>query len=71
MWAAPTGAPKLVVDRLVETIRSLYSDPGLQQRALAMGARLLGSTPEEVTARLARERPIWTEMVRILGARAE
>jgi tripartite-type tricarboxylate transporter receptor subunit TctC len=71
MWAAPTGAPKLVVDRLVETIRSLYSDPGLQQRALAMGARLLGSTPEEVTARLARERPIWAEMVRISGARAE
>jgi tripartite-type tricarboxylate transporter receptor subunit TctC len=71
LWAAPAGTSPPIIDRLVETIRGLYADPALQQRALAMGAKLLGSTPEEVAARLARERPIWAEMVRISGAKAD
>jgi hypothetical protein len=36
-----------------------------------MGAKLLGTTPEEAAARLVRERPIWAEMVRISGAKPE
>jgi hypothetical protein len=36
-----------------------------------MGARLTGSTPEELAARLKREQPIWAEMVRISGAQPE
>lgn len=71
LWAGPAGMPRAVVDRLVETIRSLYADSALQQRALGMGARLLGSTPDEVAARLARERATWAEMVRISGAKPE
>jgi tripartite-type tricarboxylate transporter receptor subunit TctC len=71
LWAAPAGTPRPIIDRLVGTIRDLYADPSLQQRALDMGARLLGSTPEEVAARLARERPVWAEMVRVSGAKAE
>jgi tripartite-type tricarboxylate transporter receptor subunit TctC len=71
LWAAPSGTPRPIIDRLVETIRDLYVDPTLQQRAIAMGAKLLGSTPDEVGARLVRERPIWAEMVRISGAKAE
>jgi tripartite-type tricarboxylate transporter receptor subunit TctC len=71
LWAAPVGTPRPVIDRLVETVRDLYADPALRQRALGMGARLLGSTPEEAAARLARERPVWAEMVRVSGAKAE
>jgi tripartite-type tricarboxylate transporter receptor subunit TctC len=71
LWAAPAGTPRPVIDRLVETIRGLYADPGLEQRALGMGARLLGSTPKEVAARLAQERPVLAEMVRVSGAKAE
>ncbi|TDH62927.1 hypothetical protein E2C06_09600 [Dankookia rubra] len=69
MWAAPAGTPRSVIDRLVETIRGLYVDPGLEQRALGMGARLLGSTPKEVAARLAQERPVWAEVVRVSARR--
>jgi hypothetical protein len=36
-----------------------------------MGAKLLGSTPEGAAAWLARERPVWAEMVRVSGAEAE
>ena len=62
-----------VVSSLASTtqIRAAFADPALRQRAIGMGARLLGTTPEELAARLARERPIWAEMVRISGARPE
>jgi tripartite-type tricarboxylate transporter receptor subunit TctC len=71
MWAAPAGTPRAVVERLSAEIRAAFADPALQQRAIGMGARLLGSTPEQLADRLARERPIWAEMVRISGATPE
>jgi hypothetical protein len=40
-------------------------------RFAAAGARLRGSTPEEMLARADRERPLWGELVRVSGARAE
>ena len=60
-----------MIDRLSQEIRSAFADPALQARAIGMGAKLLGTTPEEAAARLARERPIWAEMVRISGAKPE
>jgi hypothetical protein len=33
LWAAPAGTPRPVINRLVETIRGLYVDPELEQRA--------------------------------------
>lgn len=71
MWAAPAGTPRAVIDRLSEEVRAAFSDTALQQRAIGMGARLLGTTPEALQERLDRERPIWGEMVRISGAQPE
>ena len=70
-WAGPRGTPQPVIDRLSQQVRAAFADPSLRQRAIGMGARLLGSTPEDLTARLARERPLWAEMVRVSGARPE
>lgn len=71
MWAAPAGTPQAVVDRLSQEIRTAFADAALQQRAVEMGARLLGTTPQQLAERLDRERPIWAEMVRISGAQPE
>jgi tripartite-type tricarboxylate transporter receptor subunit TctC len=71
LWAGPAGTPRAVVDRLSQEIRAAFADPALQQRAIGMGARLLGTTPEQLAERLDRERPIWAEMVRISGAQPE
>jgi tripartite-type tricarboxylate transporter receptor subunit TctC len=71
LWAGPAGTPRAVVDRLSQDIRAAFADPALQQRAIGMGARLLGTTPEQLAERLDRERPIWAEMVRISGAQPE
>ncbi|BDG72072.1 Bug family tripartite tricarboxylate transporter substrate binding protein [Roseomonas fluvialis] len=71
MWAGPAGMPRAVADRLSQEIRTAFADPALQQRAIGMGARLLGTTPEQLGERLTREKPIWAEMVRISGAQPE
>jgi len=71
LWAAPMGTPRAMVDRLSGEIRAAFADPALQARAITMGARLTGSTPEQAAARLQREKPMWAEMVRISGATAD
>ena len=61
----------IVLDRLSQEIRTAFADPALQQRAIGIGTRLTGSTPEQVAERPARETPRWAEMVRISGATPE
>ncbi|WP_424812278.1 Bug family tripartite tricarboxylate transporter substrate binding protein [Roseococcus sp. YIM B11640] len=70
MWAGPAGMPREIAEKLSAEIRVAWADPALQQRAIGMGARLTGSTPAELAARLDREKPRWAEMVRISGAQA-
>ncbi|WP_207539888.1 Bug family tripartite tricarboxylate transporter substrate binding protein [Sabulicella rubraurantiaca] len=71
LWAAPRGTPQAVVDRISAEVRAAWADPALQQRAITMGARLTGSTPDGLAERLAKEKPIWAEMVRVSGAQPE
>ncbi|MBY0339440.1 MAG: tripartite tricarboxylate transporter substrate binding protein [Acetobacteraceae bacterium] len=71
LWAGPRGMPGAVVERLAAEIRAAFADPALQARAIQMGTRLTGTGPEALAARLAREKPIWGEMVRVSGAQPE
>lgn len=71
MWAGPAGMPREIAEKLSQEVRAAFADAALQQRAIGMGARLLGTTPAQLAERLDRERPIWAEMVRISGARPE
>jgi tripartite-type tricarboxylate transporter receptor subunit TctC len=71
LWAGPAVMPREIVERLSREVRAAWTDPALQRRAIEMGARLTGSTPEEAKARLKRETPMWAEMVRISGAKVE
>lgn len=70
-WVVPKQTPRAIVDRLTDAQRQLAADQDLQQRFLTAGGRLLSSTPEEFAARVARERPMWREMVRLSGATAD
>lgn len=69
--AAPTGTPASVVGRCNAAVREAHDEEPTQRRFLTAGARPLWSTPEDVSARIQRERPMWQEMVRVSGARAE
>ncbi len=73
-WCAmafPAGVPAPIVERAAATMREIGQDPATQERFLRAGAKAVWSTPAEVTARVARERPVWQEVVRISGARLE
>ncbi len=71
LWAGPAALPREIQDRLSREVRAAWANPALQQRAIEIGARLTGSTPEAAKARLQRETPAWAEMVRISGAKPE
>jgi len=71
IWAGPAGFPEGPRAKLLATYQAACRDEAVQGRALEMGARLIGNGPEAVTARLARERPFWAEMVRVSGAKLE
>jgi tripartite-type tricarboxylate transporter receptor subunit TctC len=73
-WAsfiAPIATPRPVIEKVNAAIRQVAADPAVRQRMLQTGARSLWTTAEEAQARAIRERPMWQEMVRISGARAD
>jgi tripartite-type tricarboxylate transporter receptor subunit TctC len=61
---APAKTPRAIVDRLAaETARAL-KDPELQNRFGALGARLVGDTPDQFAKRVVEERARWREVVK-------
>jgi tripartite-type tricarboxylate transporter receptor subunit TctC len=73
-WAAfvmPAGTPRPIIDKLAAAMRQIAQNADVQRRFQIAGARCLASTPEEATAQGARERPMWREMVKVSGAKAE
>jgi tripartite-type tricarboxylate transporter receptor subunit TctC len=70
-FAFPAGVPRPIVDRVSEVVREIKADQAFQQRFLQAGARAVSSTPDAVAERVARERPMWQEVVRISGARLD
>jgi tripartite-type tricarboxylate transporter receptor subunit TctC len=67
----PPGTPEAAIRRLNAALKQISEDEAMRQRFLDVGAFMAWSTPEEVTARAERERPMWREAVRISGARVE
>jgi tripartite-type tricarboxylate transporter receptor subunit TctC len=73
-WAAfvfPVGTPRPIVDKLADAMKQVAQNADVQRRFQIAGARCLASTPEEAAAHGARERPMWREMVKVSGAKAE
>jgi tripartite-type tricarboxylate transporter receptor subunit TctC len=70
-WAFPAGVPRPIVDAASSAIREIKAAPAMQERFLRAGARAASSTPDAVTERATRERPMWQEVVRVSGARLD
>src|SRR5262249_52073605 len=65
-WAAfvvPAGTPKDIVAQLSKALQDIANNPAIQEKFLTTGAKSLGSTPEVVTARGHKERPMWKQVV--------
>jgi len=64
---APARTPRPIVERLATETAKALQDSEMQARFSALGARLVGNTPEEFTRRIAEERPRWGEVIRSAG----
>ncbi len=68
---APAGTPADIVDRMSREIKAVVSEPAVAEKLVAQGQTPVGSTPKELADMLARETPIWAELIRQSGAKVE
>ena len=68
---APAGTPSDIVDRLSHEIKAVISQPEVAEKMIAQGQTPVGSTPKELADVLARETPIWAELIAQSGAKVE
>src|SRR5215468_2374575 len=68
---APAGTPAEIVGRLQREIKAVVSQPDVAAKLAAQGQTPVGSTPKELADVLARETPIWAELIQRSGAKVE
>jgi len=68
---APAGTPADIVRRVQHEISLAVADPAVAEKLIAQGQTPVGSTPEELAKVLARETPIWADLIQQSGARVE
>jgi tripartite-type tricarboxylate transporter receptor subunit TctC len=68
---APAGTPADIIDRLQRAIKAVIDEPAVADKLVAQGQTPVGSTPKELAEMLARETPIWAELIRQSGAKVE
>ena len=61
---APAGTPKPIIDKLNHEVVRITRLPEVRQQFAADGADLVGSTPEEFAAHIARELARWTKVIK-------
>jgi len=64
---APAGTPKLIVDRIAAEVGRAVKDAKFIERLSKIGVEPLGNSPDEFTALIAAEIPMWAEAVKIAG----
>jgi tripartite-type tricarboxylate transporter receptor subunit TctC len=68
---APVGTPPEIVDRLQGEIRLALATPQVSEKLIAHGQTPVGSSAKELATILQRETPLWAELIKQSGAKAE
>lgn len=63
MLLAPAGTPEPIVKSLAEATRAVMQDPDTKAKMLKIGFRAGYAGPEALHARMAKELPMWKEIV--------
>jgi tripartite-type tricarboxylate transporter receptor subunit TctC len=68
---APKGTPRAVVTLLNERVRKTMTAPDQAKRFDDLGLDVVASTPEELSAHIARELKKWGPVIKVRGMKAE
>lgn len=68
---APAGTPAPVVDMLSRDIREALRSPAISAAYRAQGAIVVGNSPAEFAALVAKDRDYWSEVIRRAGIKVE
>lgn len=68
---APAGTPTDIIDRMQQALKIVVTEPAIAEKMIAQGQTPVGSTPTELAAVLARETPIWADLIQRSGAKVE
>jgi tripartite-type tricarboxylate transporter receptor subunit TctC len=61
---APAGTPPEIVNKLSVEVQRIMKLPAMQEKLQGMGAKPIGSTPEEFAQFIAAERAKWTQVIK-------
>jgi tripartite-type tricarboxylate transporter receptor subunit TctC len=67
MFLAPTGTPAPIINRLTEATRAILQKPDVQAKMLNAGFAVEYEGPDGLRTRMARELPMWKEIVERAG----
>ena len=68
---APAGTPQPIIEKLGGAIAKEIARPATQQRFASYGVAATSSTPQELSARIAREVERWGQVIRETGIRTD
>ena len=71
MLLAPAGTPKSIIERLAKEVRVILNKPDVRERMLKASFAVKFEDPDELAARIAREVPMWKELVDRAGIKIE
>ena len=69
--AAPAKTPRAIVDKLAAETTKALKDPEMQKRFGAVGARLVGNTPDQFAKMVVEERARWGNVIRSAGIKLQ
>jgi tripartite-type tricarboxylate transporter receptor subunit TctC len=67
----PAGTPVAIINRLRQEIVKSLALADTKARIASVGARAVGSTPEELARHIKKELAIWERVVKLAGIRAD
>jgi tripartite-type tricarboxylate transporter receptor subunit TctC len=68
---APPGTPEPIISLLNKALNTALSNPGTKERMQKLSLLPLGGTPEELAQKIKTDTPVWKEIVRMSGAKAQ
>jgi tripartite-type tricarboxylate transporter receptor subunit TctC len=71
MLLAPAKTPEPVIKKLTDAVQAIMQDPGIQAKLQKVGLKPGYAGPQDLHARMAKEMPMWKEIVDRAGIRRE